>query len=54
MATTVYNNKIIKLIDGTELEAMPLKIKYLREFMNAFQIVQTAKGDDEAIGLLVE
>ena len=54
MATTVYNNKIIKLIDGTELEAMPLKIKYLREFMDAFQIVQTAKGDDEAIGLLVE
>jgi len=54
MATTVYNNKIIKLIDGTELEAMPLKIKYLREFMDAFQIVQTAKGDDEAISLLVE
>lgn len=54
MATTVYNNKIIKLIDGTELEAMPLKIKYLREFMDAFQNVQKANGDDEAIGLLSE
>jgi len=54
MATTVYNNKIIKLIDGTELEAMPLKIKYLREFMDAFQIVQTAENDDDAIGFLVE
>jgi hypothetical protein len=54
MATTVYNNKIIKLIDGTELEAMPLKIKYLREFMDAFQIVQTAKSDDQAISFLVE
>jgi hypothetical protein len=54
MATTVYNSKIIKLIDGTELEAMPLKIKYLREFMDAFQIVQTAKNDDDAINLLVE
>lgn len=54
MATTIYNNKIIKLIDGTELEAMPLKIKYLREFMDAFQKVQTANGDDEAIGLLSE
>ena len=54
MATTVYTNKIIKLIDGTELEAMPLKIKYLREFMDAFQIVQTAKNDDDAINLLVE
>jgi len=54
MATTVYNNKIIKLIDGTELEAMPLKIKYLREFMDAFQIVHTANNDDEAIEFLVE
>lgn len=54
MATTVYNNKIIKLIDGTELEAMPLKIKYLREFMDAFQVVHKAKDDDEAIGLLAE
>jgi hypothetical protein len=54
MATTVYNNKIIKLIDGTELEAMPLKIKYLREFMDAFQIVQKAEDDDHAIELLVE
>lgn len=54
MATTVYNNKIIKLIDGTELEAMPLKIKYLREFMDAFQKVQTAHDDDETIGLLSE
>jgi hypothetical protein len=54
MATTVYNNKIIMLTDGTELEAMPLKIKYLREFMDAFQVVQKANNDDEAIGLLVE
>jgi len=54
MATKIYNNKIIKLIDGTEIEAMPLKIKYLREFMDAFQVVHTAKNDDEAIGLLAE
>jgi hypothetical protein len=49
MATTVYKNKIIKLIDGTELEIVPLKIKYLREFMDAFEDVKTAKDDDEAI-----
>lgn len=54
MATTVYSNKIIKLIDGTEIEATPLKIKYLREFMDAFQIVHTANNDDEAIEFLVE
>jgi hypothetical protein len=54
MATTVYQNKIIKLIDGTELEIVPLKIKYLREFMEAFDYVKTAKNDDEAIDFLVE
>ena len=54
MATTVYKNKIIKLIDGTELDIVPLKIKYLREFMEAFEYVKTAKNDDEAIDCLVE
>jgi hypothetical protein len=54
MATTVYKNKIIKLVDGTELEIVPLKIKYLREFMEAFENVKTAKNDDEAIDFLVE
>lgn len=54
MATTVYQNKIIKLIDGTELEIMPLKIKYLREFMDAFEYVKKSKNDDEAIENIVE
>jgi len=54
MATTVYKNKIIKLVDGTELDIVPLKIKYLREFMEAFENVKTAKDDDEAIDFLVE
>ena len=54
MATTVYTNKIIKLIDGTEIEAMPLKIKYLREFMDAFENVKYAETDDESIDFLVE
>jgi hypothetical protein len=54
MATTVYQNKIIKLVDGTELEIMPLKIKYLREFMEAFEHVKKAKNDDEAVDRLIE
>jgi len=54
MATTVYQNKIIKLIDGTELEINPLKIKYLREFMEAFEYVKKAKDDDEAIECMIE
>jgi hypothetical protein len=54
MATTIYNTQIIKLFDGTELEIIPLKIKYLREFMTAFEDIKLAKDDDSAIAVLVE
>ena len=54
MATTIYKSEIIHLFDGTELEIMPLKIKYLREFMQAFENVKLTKNDDEAIAALVE
>jgi hypothetical protein len=54
MATTIYKSEIVYLFDGTELEIVPLKIKYLREFMQAFQNVKVTKNDDEAIAALVE
>jgi hypothetical protein len=54
MATNVYQTKNINLINGKELEIIPLKIKYLREFMEAFENVKKAKNDDEAIEFLVE
>lgn len=54
MATKVYESKTIKLIDGTPLYITPLKIKYLREFMDAFEFVKTAKNDEEAIFFLSE
>jgi hypothetical protein len=54
MATTIYKSEIIYLFDGTELEIVPLKIKYLREFMQAFENVKVTKNDDEAIAALVE
>ena len=53
MATTIYKNKLIKLIDGTEIEIMPLKIKYLRELMDAFGKIIEAKEDDDTIQVLV-
>jgi hypothetical protein len=37
MATTIYKSEIIQLLDGTSVEIVPLKIKYLREFMKAFE-----------------
>lgn len=54
MATTIYNTQIIQLFDGTELEIVPLKIKYLREFMVAFEDIKSTKDDDAAMQVLVE
>jgi hypothetical protein len=54
MATTVYNSGFIKLIDGTELFLTPLKIKYLREFMEVFESVKGSNDDMEAITHLSE
>jgi hypothetical protein len=44
----------VYLFDGTELEIIPLKIKYLRDFMTAFENIKNTKNADEAIAVLVE
>lgn len=54
MATKVYESDYIMLVDGTEVFVTPLKIKYLREFMSAFENVKGAGNDDAAIDGLVE
>jgi len=54
MATEVYKTKNIYLFDGTEIQIMPLKIKYLREFMDAFDKIKETKNDDEAMVVLLE
>jgi hypothetical protein len=43
----------VYLFDGTELEVIPLKIKYLREFMLVFNDIKNTKNDDEAVEVLV-
>lgn len=54
MATTVYDSQFVRLIDNKIIEITPLKIKYLREFMDAFDGIKQAKNDDESIIVLVE
>jgi len=49
MATTVYKADKVSLVDGTSIDLFPLKIKYLRQFMEAFELVKTADNDEEAI-----
>ena len=54
MPTKVYDATTIELIDGTSVYITPLKIKYLRQFMDAFEFVKTAVNDDQAIFFLSE
>jgi len=54
MASTVYDIKNIKTFDGKEIEISPLKIKYLRQFMNAYGDLAQSRNDLESIDVLVE
>ena len=40
-------------MDNTAIHITPLKIKYLRQFLEEFESVKVAKDDDEAIGGLI-
>jgi hypothetical protein len=54
MATEIYKTDKVFTIDGIEIEISPLKIKYLRKFMDAFENVKDARDDHEAISRLSE
>ena len=54
MATRIYKSDIITLMDGERIEIYPLKIKYLREFMEAFHLIKESKNDIESISYLSE
>jgi hypothetical protein len=44
----------VELIDGTELYITPLKIKFLKLFLDEFENVKLATNDDEAIDALAK
>jgi len=54
MATKIYETATIELVDGTELYIIPLKLRYLREFMETFELVKEAKDDLEAMTYLAD
>jgi hypothetical protein len=54
MATRIYKSDTITLMDGETIEIYPLKIKYLREFMEAFHLIKESKNDIESISYLSE
>jgi len=54
MATKIYESDTIKLVDGKSISLTPLKIKYLRDFMVMFEMMQDTENDEEALIFLTE
>lgn len=55
MATTVYEEQSITLLDGTEIKVRPLKISLLRPFMKKFEgLAKVADDNDKSIGVLLD
>ena len=54
MATKVYKTKTITLLNGEEIEILPLKIKYLREVMDIFSLESKVSNDDDSISILTK
>jgi hypothetical protein len=54
MATKVYEENIVELIDGTKITVGPSKIKYLRGILDTFNKIDKDSTEDEAIEMMVE
>jgi hypothetical protein len=54
MPTKIYDIAYIKTVYGKSIEVSPLKIKYMREFMDRFDSVKLAQNEDEIIDILTE
>lgn len=54
MPTKVYDIDYAYTIEGERIELMPLRIKYLRQFMEAFNNLPKDKDDSESLDALSE
>jgi hypothetical protein len=54
MPTKIYDVNYVKTVYGKEIEISPLKIKYMRQFMEQFDLVKTAKNEDEIVDILTK
>lgn len=54
MAKKVYEAEYIYLIDGTQILISPLKIKFMRQFMDLFQLIRFTQNDEQSIAVLAE
>ena len=49
MATKIYETATIRLLDDSEVQLSPLKLKYLRLFMDQFEHLKETSNDHEAM-----
>jgi hypothetical protein len=55
MASSVYEEEVLKLMDGSEIKMRPLKISLLRDFMKKFDtVVEVASSNVDSMDILVE
>lgn len=54
MATTIYRSGNIYLIDGTQVYMTPLKIKYLRQFMDKFSTINDLESEEDKLNKIIE
>ena len=54
MATKVFNVLEVSLFNGQKISCTPLKIKYMREFMDIFVLLEKSENDEESIDILLE
>jgi hypothetical protein len=45
---------MVETVEGIQIEMSPLKIKYLREFMDAFNNMKTAETENDSINIITE
>lgn len=54
MVKSVYETGHVYLIDGTEVKLEPLKIKFLKKFMEVFDLIKFTTNDEQSITVLAE
>jgi hypothetical protein len=54
MATKIYEEGIVELVDGTKITVGPAKIKYLKKILDQFSLISKVDGEDETLEIVLE
>lgn len=54
MANEIYKTHYVYTIDNVEIEISPLKIKYMREFMECFKLIDQSTTQSESVDIIVK